>query len=248
MLAKALETHVNEILAMTRYKDFCPNGLQVEGRSNVQHIVTGVTANMELLVKAVEIQADAVLVHHGYFWKGEGDSIIGMKRERIAFLLKHNLNLFAWHLPLDAHPELGNNIQLAKKAGWEVHGRFGDQEIGLYGRMGNAMTAEELSLHLERILQRKPLLVGLSNRRISRIAWCTGAAQGFFLEAVSLGVDAFVSGEISEQTVHIARETGVAYFAAGHHATERFGIDALGVHLAKSFGLQHTHIDIYNPV
>ncbi|HVC49751.1 MAG TPA: Nif3-like dinuclear metal center hexameric protein, partial [Burkholderiales bacterium] len=173
---------------------------------------------------------------------------IGMKRERIAFLLKHNLNLFAWHLPLDAHPELGNNIQLAKKAGWEVHGRFGDQEIGLYGRMGSAMTAEELSLHLERILQRKPLFVGPNNRRISRIAWCTGAAQGFFLEAVSLGVDAFVSGEISEQTVHIARETGVAYFAAGHHATERFGIDALGVHLAKSFGLQHTHIDIYNPV
>ena len=248
MLAKALETHVNEILASARYKDYCPNGLQVEGRANVQHIVTGVTANMELLERAVEVGADAVLVHHGYFWKNEDDNIIGMKRQRIGYLIKHDLNLYAWHLPLDAHGELGNNIQLAKRAGWEAEGRFGDQDIGFYGRITLAMTAEEFSCCLEKVLDRKPLLIGNANRKISRIAWCTGAAQGYFMQAVSLGVDAFVSGEISEQTVHIARETGVAYLAAGHHATERYGIEALGAYLAKTFGLNHTHIDIPNPV
>ncbi|MDE3208874.1 MAG: Nif3-like dinuclear metal center hexameric protein [Pseudomonadota bacterium] len=248
MLAKTLETHVNEILASARYKDYCPNGLQVEGRANVEHIVTGVTANMELLQKAVDVHADAVLVHHGYFWKGEPGNITGMKRCRIGYLIEHDLNLFAWHLPLDAHPELGNNIQLAKRAGWIPEGQFGDQDLGWYGRIGSIMNAQDFARFLEHLLERPPLLIGDAGRRISRIAWCSGAAQSYFLQAVSLGVDAFVSGEISEQTVHIANETGVVYLAAGHHATERYGIRALGDYLSRTFGLSHTHIDVPNPV
>ena len=243
-----LLVYLDGALDAARFKDYCPNGLQVEGRDDVRTIVTGVTASQALLDAAVARAADLVLVHHGYFWRGEDGRITGIRRRRLQTLLTHGINLVAYHLPLDAHPELGNNAQLARACGWQPTGRFGEQDIGWLGAPLHAQDVGTLAARLGAELARAPLVIGDAARPVRRLAWCTGGAQGYFEQAIALGVDAFVSGEISEQTVHLARESGVAYLAAGHHATERFGVRALGAHLAERFGLAVTFVDVDNPV
>ena len=246
----ALENYLADFLQVPDFRDYCPNGLQVEGRAEVRRIVTGVTASAALIEAAVADKADALIVHHGYFWRGEDLRITGLRRRRIRLLLDHELNLFAYHLPLDAHSDVGNNAALARQLGLKLTGRFGELDIGAHGLIQDegGMTLAAFSRLIEQKLGRPPLAIGDPSLRLRRIAWCTGAAQGMFEHAIALGVDAYVSGEISEQTVHVARESGVAYIAAGHHATERYGVQALGEHLAQRFGLQHRFIEVENPV
>ena len=248
MKREDLLDYLDGLLAPTRFRDYCPNGLQVEGRGEVQRVMTGVTASQALIDAAAEWQADAVIVHHGYFWKGEDARITGIRRRRLGTLLSRDINLLAYHLPLDAHPELGNNAQLARHLGWLPEGRFGEQEIAWQGRLPEAVQAENLAQALADVLGRQPTLIAGDGRPLRRIGWCSGGAQGYFEEAIALGLDAYVSGEISEQTVHLARESGVAYLACGHHATERFGVAALATHLATDCGLVCRFVDIDNPV
>lgn len=248
MKTRELELYLNDLLEASRYKDYCPNGLQVQGRAEVRHIVTGVTASLALVEAAIEAGADALLVHHGYFWKNEDARVIGQKHARLKRLLGADLNLFAYHLPLDGHPELGNNAQLGLQLGLTPHGRFGDNDLCWSGSLPQAMPLATFAAHVGGVLEREPLVLGEPGQMVRSIGWCTGGAQGYFDAAVAAGVDAYLSGEASEQTTHLARESGVAYLAAGHHATERFGIRALGEHLADRFGLSHTFIDIPNPV
>jgi dinuclear metal center YbgI/SA1388 family protein len=248
MERSVLDAYLDQYLEVARFRDYCPNGLQVEGRASVERLVTGVTASLALLDAAIAADADAILVHHGYFWRGEDPRLVGVRRRRIALLMQHDLNLFAFHLPLDAHPDVGNNAALARMLGFDVQGRFGEQDLGWYGDAEGVATLGALAARVEERLQRPPLVVGETARPIRRIAWCTGAAQSYLEDAVRLGADVYVSGEISEQTVHLARESGVAFISAGHHATERYGVQALGVHLAERFGIDHRFIDIPNPV
>ncbi|MFA7241754.1 MAG: Nif3-like dinuclear metal center hexameric protein [Sulfuricellaceae bacterium] len=248
MLLSELEKYIGLTLETERYRDYCPNGLQVEGRGEVNMLASGVTASLDFLKAAVNAGADALLVHHGYFWKHEDARIVGVKRARLAWLLRHNISLLAYHLPLDAHPRYGNNAQLAGKLGAEIDGWFGEQNLAAHGRLHEPAS---LAAWVEKIgvsLERQPLAIGDAARPIRRVAWCSGGGQGYFEEAVRLGVDAFLTGEISEQNVHLARETGVAFIAAGHHATERYGVQALGEHLAEQFGITHRFIEIANPV
>ena len=248
MFRNELENYLNQLLDISRFQDYCPNGLQVEGRDAIHKIVTGVTASLELLEAATVHGADAVIVHHGYFWRGEDARITGMKGRRIAMLIKNKINLFAYHLPLDIHPQLGNNAQLAKRLEFIETGRFGEQDVAVRGELKHAMPLSVLGEKISLALVREPLIIGSSNQSIKKIAWCTGAAQNYFDAAIAQDVDAFITGEISEQTVHSARESGVAFIAAGHHATERYGVQALGEHLVQKFGFQHQFIDIDNPV
>lgn len=243
-----LERHLAEFLQPERFKDYCPNGLQVEGRDEVRTLVTGVSASLAFLQAAHGAGADAVLVHHGYFWRGEDPRITGLRRQRIGFLVAHDISLFGFHLPLDAHPVCGNNTQLARRLGLVEEGRGGEQDLVCHGRPGSPLTVGEFAAHAARVLGREPLLIGDAARPLARLAWCTGGAQGFFEDALGFGIDAYLTGEISEQHVHLAREAGVAFIAAGHHATERYGVQALGAHLAAQFGLAHRFIEIPNPV
>ncbi len=243
-----LEVYLNQLLEIPRFRDYCPNGLQVEGKDSIQTVISGVTASLDLLQAAVAANADAIVVHHGYFWRGENERLVGLKHHRIALLMTHKINLFAYHLPLDIHPDFGNNVQLGQKLGLIETGRFGEQDIAVHGNLTQSMTLGELSAKISRTLLRDPMIVGDRDKPIRRVAWCTGAAQSYFDEAIQLGVDAFITGEISEQTVHNARESGVAFISAGHHATERYGVQALGEHLAQQFGITHQFIDIDNPV
>ncbi len=243
-----LRAYLDGLLEAARFRDYCPNGLQVEGRAEVRRVVCGVTASQALLDEAVRRNADAVLVHHGWFWKSEDSRITGIRRKRMATLIGNDLNLFAYHLPLDAHPDLGNNAELARRAGWRIEGRFADQEIGFIGAPSVPATAAAIAASLETLLERAVMVVGPVDRPVQRLAWCSGGAQNMFDEAIAAGADCFVSGEISEQTVHLARESGVPYIAAGHHATERFGVMALGAHLQEKFGLDCRFVDIDNPV
>ena len=247
MSRDALRVYLDGLLQPERLRDYCPNGLQVEGRSSVRRIVTGVTACQALIDVAIERRVDAILVHHGYFWRGDDSRITGVRKQRIASLLRHDINLLAYHLPLDAHPELGNNAQLALACGWLAEGRFGDQDIGWLGRIAGS-SVEDVAQRLAVVTGRTPQMFGRPDRPVQRLAWCTGGAQGYFEEAIALGVDLFVSGEVSEPIFHLARESGVAYLAAGHHATERFGVRALGSHLAERFGVEVEFVDIDNPV
>ncbi|MFN3713902.1 MAG: Nif3-like dinuclear metal center hexameric protein [Alcanivoracaceae bacterium] len=238
-------------LQTSRFKDYCPNGLQVEGREQIRRVVTGVTACQALLDAALVEEADAVLVHHGYFWRGEDERVRGMKRQRLQTLLRHDLNLFAYHLPLDVHPRLGNNAQLAERLQLRVAGGLEPDNplsVGLHGGLPEVMTAAELAAYIEDRLGREVMHIGDPEDEIETLAWCTGAAQNYIERAEALGVDAYLSGEISEQTVHFARETGMHYFACGHHATERYGVQAVGDWLARQFGIEHVFIDIDNPV
>ncbi|AXO89692.1 Nif3-like dinuclear metal center hexameric protein [Pseudomonas sp. K1(2024)] len=252
-MAVALSTLVEEAeryLGSAKIQDYCPNGLQVEGRAQVRRIVTGVTASQALLDAAVEADADLVLVHHGYFWKGESPCITGIKQRRIKTLLKHDISLLAFHLPLDVHPEVGNNVQLARQLDITVEGPLDPDNprvIGLIGSLAEPMAASDVARRVHEALGREPLLIegpGL----VRRVGWCTGGGQGYIDAAIAAGVDLFISGEASEQTFHSARENGVSFIAAGHHATERYGVQALGDYLARRFALEHLFIDCPNPI
>jgi dinuclear metal center YbgI/SA1388 family protein len=245
-LAKYLE----QALDITRFRDYCPNGLQVEGRAEIRSMVSGVTASLALIEAAVAAGADAILVHHGYFWRGEDPRIVATRQKRLKQLLVHDINLFAYHLPLDMHPELGNNAQLARQLGLAADGRFGENSLGWLGAVENEAveTVGDLAHLVETRLGRTPLVIGDLAQPLGRIGWCTGAAQNMLGDAIAAGATAYLSGEVSEPTVHLAREAGVAYLACGHHATERYGVQALGAHVAEQFGIAHRFIDIANPV
>jgi len=243
-----LDRHLNQILEPGRFKDYGPNGLQVEGREEIGHIVCGVTASLALIEAAVRARADAILVHHGLFWRGQDGRVTGWMKQRLQKLLQHDISLFAYHLPLDAHPELGNNAQLGRRFGWQADQRFGDQDLGFAGPLTDAPTLDVLCARMREGLGREPLVVPGDGRPLRRVAWCTGGAQGFFEAAIAAGADVFVTGEISEPQAHYAAETGVAFVAAGHHATERYGVQALGARLAADLpGLSQQFIDIANP-
>ncbi|MHA2715252.1 Nif3-like dinuclear metal center hexameric protein [Vibrio owensii] len=247
-----LEKILNEKLSPQLIKDYAPNGMQVEGKSEVKRIVTGVTASQALIDKAIELEADALLVHHGYFWKGEPESIRGMKGKRIRSLIKSDINLYGYHLPLDIHPELGNNAELARLLDIEVEGGLEGhpQSVALFGRLKQAMTGADFANKINHVLNREPLHIAPDNaeKMIETVGWCTGGGQDFIELAAQHGLDAFISGEISERTTYTARELDIHYFSAGHHATERYGIKALGEWLAQEHGLDVTFIDIDNPV
>jgi dinuclear metal center YbgI/SA1388 family protein len=236
-----------QLLEVDRYADYGPNGLQVEGRAEVGFIVSGVTASLALIEAAIERGADALLVHHGLFWRGQDGRVTGWMKKRLAALLRHDINLYAYHLPLDGHATLGNNAQLGRVLGFSADGRFGDKDLGWTGCLPEPSTLDALAAHAARQLGRTPTVVPGDGRALRRVAWCTGGAQGYFEAAIAAGVDAYLSGEISEPQAHYARECGVAYLALGHHASERYGAAALGAHLAERFGLRHEHIDIDNP-
>lgn len=241
-----LEALINQKLDVSNFHDYAPNGLQVEGRRNVQRVVTGVTASQDLLDAAIAVEADAILVHHGYFWKNEPAVVRGMKRNRLKALLVNDINLYGYHLPLDAHPVLGNNAQLAELFGIAVRGEV--MPLVPYGELEKPLSGEELRQRIEVILDRKVLHSAQGGpEEIRRIAWCSGGGQGFIQQAAEFGVDAFISGEVSEQTIHIAREMGLHFYAAGHHATERYGVKALGEWLESEHGLDVMFIDIDNP-
>lgn len=232
------------------FRDYGPNGLQVEGAASVRKIVSGVTASRALIEAAIAAQADTIFVHHGLFWRGQDGRVTGWMKQRLALLLAHDINLFAYHLPLDAHPELGNNAQLGLQLGLKTQSRFGEQDLGFLGERLESdgfETAEVLAQHIEYKLNRPVALVNGAQRAIKKIAWCSGGAQSYFEAAIAAGADAFITGEISEPQAHYARECGVAYLACGHHASERFGAPAVAAHVAAQFGLAHQFIDIDNP-
>lgn len=250
MERQQLERYLTDFLALERTQDYCPNGLQVEGRSHIRRIVTGVTACQALVDQAVALNADALLVHHGYFWKGESQAIKGMKKRRLQALLANDLNLFAVHLPLDVHPTVGNNAQLAHLMGWPQPQPLlacAPEGVVMYSDLSTAVSADALAVSLEQQLQRELVCCVPTAQPIRRVAWCTGGGQSFIDAAAAAGCDAFITGEVSEPTVHSAREQNIAFFAAGHHATERYGIQALGEHLAETFDLEHHFIDIDSP-
>lgn len=248
MQLKQLCDFCDEYLKVDEFNDYCPNGLQVEAGPEAEHIVCGVTASQALIDATVEQGADTLIVHHGYFWKGESQPITGYKGRRIASLIRNNINLLAFHLPLDAHLEVGNNVQLARVLGWQVEDNFGEQGLVFAGKLSRQQQLTELAQHIEVELETRVLAIPASDHAIERIAWCTGAAQGFIEAAAARGVDAFISGEVSEPTFHLAREMGIHYIAAGHHATERYGVQALAAKIADRFGIKQQFIDIPNPV
>ena len=238
------------LLQPARFKDYGPNGLQVEGRPEIRKIVSGVTASRALIEAAIAASADAIFVHHGLFWRGQSGCVTGWMKQRLALLLAHDINLVAYHLPLDAHPLLGNNAQLGLTLGLNASGRFGEQELGWLGERaagGGFADASALAQHIEITLNRPVVQISLARKAIKKIAWCTGGAQGYFEAAIAAGADAFITGEISEPQAHYAREMGVAYLACGHHATERYGAPAVAGYVASALGLAHEFIEIDNP-
>ncbi len=246
---RELHRALEDLLEPWRYRDYCPNGLQVEGRDQVARLATGVTASQRLLDAAVEWGADAILVHHGYFWKGEPAPVVGMKRRRLATLLGHEVSLLAYHLPLDDHPELGNNACLGRLLGFDgTEPLFSEGGVGSIATLTRPTTAGEVLASLQALTAREPLHIGDAAQAVSRVAWCTGGAQGFIDQALARGADLYITGEASEQTVHTAREEGIGFIAAGHHATERYGVQAVGEAMATRFGLSHQFFDMPNPV
>lgn len=238
------------LLQPTRFKDYGPNGLQVEGCAHIKKIISGVTASRALIEAAIAAKADAIFVHHGLFWRGQDGCVNGWMKQRLALLLAHDINLFAYHLPLDAHPELGNNAQLGLQLGLQAHSYFGEQALGFLGGRsdgGGFASASALAEHLEKRLKRSVTLVAPTQSAIQKIAWCSGGAQSYFEAAIAAGADAFITGEMSEPQAHYAREMGVAFIACGHHASERYGAPAVAAQVAAQFGLEHQFIDIDNP-
>ena len=246
-LRKDIEADVDNLLDIGRFRDYGPNGLQVEGRAEVRRLVCGVTASRALIEAALAERADAILVHHGLFWRGQDGRVTGWLKERLALLLAHEVSLFAYHLPLDAHPTLGNNAQFGTRLGLAADARFGEQDLGFLGAPAAPLGLDELSRRIEAALGRAPLVVPGDGRPLARIGWCTGGAQGWFEAAIGAGADAFLTGEISEPQAHLARETGVAFLACGHHATERYGVQALAHHVAERFGIERVFVEIGNP-
>ena len=253
-----LSAYLDEHLQVARIKDYCPNGLQVQGKPMIKNLVSGVTASLALIEEAIALKADAIMVHHGWFWKNDDARVIGQLHSRLKLLMDHEINLFAFHLPLDVHPVLGNNAQLAKVMGWKPlkgsERAFLGSALPLDGLIwegrpeASQKTLGQLARSISGRLGRDPLVIGDLNKPIKRIAWCTGGAQGYINHAIEMKVDAYISGEVSEQTFHAAEESGVAYIAAGHHATERYGIGALGEFVAQKYKLKHQFVDIPNPV
>ena len=248
MQLKQLVDYTGQFLEVERFRDYCPNGLQVQGRHEVKKLVSGVTASLALLEAAKLAGADAILVHHGYFWRNESPVVTGVKHARLKFLLQHDISLLAYHLPLDAHPQLGNNAGLGQLMGISIEGWAGEQGLIAYGSLPVDSTLAAFADALAMQLRRTPQVFGNPGKTIRRIAWCSGGAQGYFDTAISLGVDLYISGEASEQVFHLAQETGVAYIAAGHHASERYGVEMLGRHLAEKFALEYEFIDMENPI
>lgn len=250
-----LQKWLDRTLEPWRFSDYCPNGLQVEGKPEIKKIITGVTASLALIEQAVDLQADALLVHHGWFWRGESPTIRGTRKQRMTATLANDLNLFAYHLPLDAHPLFGNNRQLAQVLGLrpdqDAHGQpitGGGKDLVWFGQVDPSdITLANLAERIATRLDRAPVVVGDSERACRRVAWCTGGAQGMFESAIEAGVDAYITGEISEPNAHLARESGVAFISAGHHATERYGVKALGEAIAEQFDVDVTFVDIDNP-
>jgi dinuclear metal center YbgI/SA1388 family protein len=242
-----IERYLNTLLEADRFRDYGPNGLQVEGAAEVRKIVSGVTASLAFIEAALARGADAMLVHHGLFWRGHDGRLTGWLKARVERLIAGGASLFAFHLPLDAHPTLGNNAQLGLRLGLAADARFGDQDLGFLGTLPAGSSLDELASLATRQLGRAPVVAPGDGRTVRRLAWCTGGAQGYFEAAIAAGADAFVTGEISEPQAHLARETGVAFLACGHHATERFGAPAVAAHVAERFGLQHEFVDIDNP-
>ncbi len=248
---QALAQYLSELLQPNTFVDYAPNGLQVAGVSSISKIITGVTACQALLDIAVEKKAQAVLVHHGYFWKGDSPCVTGILQRRLKTLLLHEINLFAYHLPLDVHAELGNNAQLAKRLGIEVLEKktlANTKDLLWIGQLKTPQTGEVFADHIHKILGQAPYWVCATKPTVQKIAWCTGAGQDFLQAAFDAGVDAFLTGEVSERTVHLARELDLYFYAAGHHATERYGVLALGQHLQTKFDLSCEFIDIDNPI
>jgi dinuclear metal center YbgI/SA1388 family protein len=241
-----IDAYLNELLAVTQFKDYGPNGLQVQGQAQVQRVLCGVTASLALIDHAVAHGFDTVLVHHGLFWRGQDGRLTGWLGERVKRLMRHDINLFAYHLPLDAHPELGNNAALGARLGWQADARFGEQGLGFAASLAEVSLAA-LQAQVEARLARSVTVLPGDGRPLRRIGWCTGGAQGYFEPAIAAGVDVFLTGEVSEPQMHLAAETGVAFIAAGHHATERYGVQALGAHLAQRWGLACDFLDLPNP-
>lgn len=247
MLVQELVQYLDHLLGVSQYKDYAPNGLQVEGKPNIQKIVTGVTASQSLIDQAIEHQADAILVHHGYFWKNEPPTLTGMKYQRIKKLIMNDINLMGYHLPLDGHPEFGNNAQLAKL--WGLHDITPDEKsLVRLGQLAQPLAIEAFVEQVSQSLGRIPLHLPGGPKKVKTVAWCSGGAQGYIQQAIDWQADVYISGEVSEQTTHQAAESGIHYLAAGHHATERLGVFSLGEHLAETFDLEVVFMDVPNPV
>lgn len=240
-----LEKYLSEYLSASSFSDYCPNGLQIEGRPDISKIVTGVSANQDLIERAIDEQADALLVHHGFFWKNESAVITGIKKNRIKALLDNNINLFAYHLPLDAHPVVGNNIQLALRFNIQNPQPIGDTLVW-QGEVDAPL--HEVAQSVMNVTSRAPLVFGAEDKKINKIAWCSGGAQSYIEHAINIGADCFITGEVSEQIPAICQENDITFISAGHHATERYGVQALGQHLSQEFELAHQYIDIDNIV
>lgn len=234
------------LLQPEKFKDYGPNGLQVEGMEQVSLLVSGVTASLAMIDAAIEAQADAILVHHGLFWRGQDGRVTGWMKQRLQRLLAHDINLFAYHLPLDAHPALGNNARLGAELGWKADAYFGEQDLGCLAHVQYASSAD-LCAQVGRVLRREPVFVAGHAGPITRVGWCTGGAQGYFESAAAAGAQVFVTGEISEPQAHLAKEMGVGFVAAGHHATERYGAPAVAAHVAQQLGIRHRFIEVDNP-
>ncbi len=243
----ALVAHLDQLLDAARFRDYGPNGLQVEGKPHIAKLVTGVTASLALIEQAVAAGADAILVHHGLFWRGQDGRVTGWMRQRLGLLMQHNINLLAYHLPLDAHAELGNNAQWGLQLGLAADARFGDQALGFIGPAPTNLTLDGLAQQVAHTMQRTPTVLPGDGRPLRRVAWCSGGAQGTFEAAIAAGADVYLTGEISEPQAHYARETGVAYLACGHHASERYGVQAVGRAVAARFGVGHEFIEVGNP-
>lgn len=242
-----IDVYLSAVLQAATFKDYGPNGLQIEGRERVGRLVSGVTASLALIEAAIDAQADALLVHHGLFWRGHDGRLTGWLKQRVQRLMAHDISLFAYHLPLDAHAEFGNNAQFGRRIGVSADSRFGEQSLGFVGSFELPTTLQDLLARLQQISSRTPAHVEGDGRALRRVAWCTGGAQSYFEGAIAAGADVFITGEMSEPQVHLARETGVAFIACGHHASERYGVQALGAHIAEHFGIEHRYIEIDSP-
>ncbi|WP_448568405.1 Nif3-like dinuclear metal center hexameric protein [Thalassotalea ganghwensis] len=252
MKREQFEQHLNQLLLPDQIKDFCPNGLQVQGSDTVTKVITGVTATQALIDHAIEQKADTIFVHHGYFWKNESYVIRGMKYQRIKALLDNHINLFAYHLPLDIHPKYGNNAQLAKLLDIEVTGPLelgNPQSVAMQGKLSQPIGGHLFADEISNALRRQCLHIAPASKKpINTVAWCTGGGQGYIELAAEQGIDAFITGEASEQTTHVAREMDIHFFAAGHHATERYGVKAIADYIQKQLNIDARFVDIDNPV
>lgn len=244
-------TWCDNTLQTNQFKDYCPNGLQIEGKAEVNTLVSCTTASLHAIEAALDLKADALIVHHGYFWKGEPSALVGIKGKRIKQLMQADVSLIGYHLPLDAHTTLGNNKALADLLGITITGALDPQErmpIGNVGELDSALTPAEFSKHIAQVLGQQPLHISSHKKLIKKVGFCTGGAQDFLYKAAALHCDAYISGEVSERTYHEALEYGIDYFAAGHHATERYGIQRLAQAVAEQFNLKHHYVELNNPV